>query len=93
MVRGAELLAGRKGRAEQAIGHFIEPMACVAVAQVPCYSVDVVLIIAGCGPGTLTEVTLSLGRVEPHLYGVLLIQNLSIVTCPEMTASVFQRKL
>jgi hypothetical protein len=31
----AERLAGRKGRGERAIGHFIEPMACLAVAEVP----------------------------------------------------------
>src|SRR5216684_198291 len=31
-------LAGRKGRAEQAIGHFHEPMACLAVAEVPAGS-------------------------------------------------------
>jgi bifunctional non-homologous end joining protein LigD len=30
-----ERLAGGKGRAERAIGHFIEPMACLAVAEVP----------------------------------------------------------
>jgi hypothetical protein len=35
MERGAGRLAGRKGRAEQAICHFIEPMACLAVADVP----------------------------------------------------------
>src|SRR6266446_7013272 len=34
----AEWLAGGKGRAEQAIGHFIEPMACLAVAEVPAGS-------------------------------------------------------
>ena len=34
----AERRAGRKGRAEQAIGHFIEPMACLAVAEVPAGS-------------------------------------------------------
>ncbi len=33
-----ERLAGRKGRAEQAIGHFIEPMTCLAVAEVPAGS-------------------------------------------------------
>jgi RNA-directed DNA polymerase len=38
MERRAERLAGRKGRAEQAIGHFIEPMACLAVAEVPAGS-------------------------------------------------------
>src|SRR5258708_8654088 len=31
----AERLAGGKGRAEQAIGRFIEQMACLAVAEVP----------------------------------------------------------
>jgi hypothetical protein len=35
MERGAGRLAGRKGRAEQAIGHFIEPMACLIGAGVP----------------------------------------------------------
>ena len=34
----AERLAGRKGRAEREIGHFIEPMACLAVAEVPAGS-------------------------------------------------------
>ena len=38
MERRAERLAGGKGRAEQAIGHFIEPMACLAVAEVPAGS-------------------------------------------------------
>jgi ATP-dependent DNA ligase len=38
MERGAGRLAGRKGRAEQAIGHFVEPMACVAAADVPAGS-------------------------------------------------------
>ena len=38
MERRAERLAGRKGRAERAIGHFIEPMACLAVAEVPAGS-------------------------------------------------------
>ena len=35
MERRAERLAGREGRAERAIGRFIEPMACLAVANVP----------------------------------------------------------
>jgi len=35
MERRAERLADRKGRAVPAIGHFIEPMACLAVASLP----------------------------------------------------------
>ena len=31
----AERRAGRKGRAAPAAGHFIEPMACLAVASLP----------------------------------------------------------
>jgi len=31
----SERRAGRKGRAPEASGHFIEPMACLAVAEVP----------------------------------------------------------
>jgi len=38
MERGSERLAGRKGGTQQAIGHFIEPMACLAVADVPAGS-------------------------------------------------------
>ena len=38
MERRAEQLAGRKCKAEQAVGHFIEPMACLAVAEVPAGS-------------------------------------------------------
>ncbi len=38
----AERRTGRKGRAPQASGHFVEPIACLAVADVPIDPNDVV---------------------------------------------------